>query len=133
MAFGVVISTDRHHHLVGMHLTGTGAEAITLPLALQSLDTDPLTHINIQVGGKAAHVVDDGVADHETLRVVAVVGEIGQPALPVGCHQAEAVPALVLPGMADAVLLQHQGLDAMVLKAGRHGQARLTGADDDNR
>lgn len=77
MAFGVVIATDRHHHLVGIHLAGTGAEAITLPLALQSLDTDPLTHINIQVGGKAAHVVDDGVAHHETLRVVAVVGKSG--------------------------------------------------------
>ena len=125
MALGAVIATGGHHHLVGFDLAFAGDQAIARALMEQPRHGYPLAHIGLDLGSKAAHVLNNLLPAHEAFGGLAVVGKIGQAALPVGRYQAEGIPALLLPGVADAVLFQHQGPDAAPLQAAGHGEAGL--------
>jgi hypothetical protein len=79
--------------------------------------------------GVVLHIGDDIVADHEAVWLVAGIIEAGQFALPVRRHQAEAVPALRAPGMADAIFLEYDVIDGIGGQVVAHGQAGLAAAD----
>ena len=69
----------------------------------------------------------------ETVGIVALVAEAGQPALPVGREQAEQVPALRAPRIRDLAALEHHMVDRALGEAAAHGQPGMAGADDDGR
>ena len=107
MAPGPVVAAGGHHHLAGFQFPFRSEQSIALALALQAQNAHPLPHIGLDPGRETAQVGDDLLPAHEALGIVAVVGEIGQAALPIGSYQAEGIPALLLPGVANPVALQH--------------------------
>ena len=67
------------------------------------------------------------------VRIVPIVAEARQTALPVGCEQAKRVPALGLPRIGDLAALEQHMVDRALGEAPAHGQTGLTGADHDGR
>jgi len=78
-------------------------------------------------------VLHDLVLHHEAVGIVARIGKAGQLALPVRRDEREAVPAFGAPRMADAMPLEHDVIDAVLLQAPTRGKPGLAGADDDRR
>ena len=70
---------------------------------------------------------------HETIGINSLVSITGQLALPVWCHQAKRVPALVLPDVHRLVLFKHQMADPHFLEIVADGKSGLATADDSNR
>jgi hypothetical protein len=73
------------------------------------------------------------VAQHEAVRVAALIGEARQLALPVRRDQAEGVPALGAPGVPGAMFLQHHVVDAAAGEVPADRKPGLAGADHGNR
>ena len=96
-------------------------EPVTIAVAAKTAHPYPFAYGQGGFAGKALQVVDDLISPHEPLRIVAVVGKVGEPALPVGRHKAEGIPPLLLPSVADAVLLEHQGRKTPLLETMGHG------------
>src|SRR5207237_3729724 len=72
----------------------------------------------------------DLVLPHEALGIVPGVGEARQPAELVGDQQAERVPPVAAPGLADVAPLEQDVLQALLLEMPAGCEAGLTGADD---
>src|SRR5262249_51939823 len=68
----------------------------------------------------------------EAVRIVALVGEAGQPALPVGREQAERIPALGTPGIGDLAALDHHVIDRAQRETPAHRQTGVAGANDNS-
>jgi len=119
--------------MFGLHLAFAGDQPITTAFRGQPLNGDPLAHISTHVPREALQVRHDLCLGHEPLGLVAVVGEVRQAALPVGGDQAERIPALLIPGVSDAVLFQHHRTDAPLLQLIGHRKSGLTGSDHHNR
>ena len=124
-----MVSTGGHHHLLRFQLPFAGEQAVAAAVLREPLYGHTLMHISAHVLSKSTQVGHDFGFGHESLRLIAVVREIRQLALPVGCHQAEGIPALLIPGMADSVLFEHQGADAVLLKCLAHRETGLSSPD----
>ena len=74
-------------------------------------------------------VGDDLVAQHEAVRVRPAIGKARQLALPVRRDQAERIPALGAPGVAGALLLEHDVIDAALRQIPADREAGLAAAD----
>ena len=83
--------------------------------------------------GVALDERDDLGHRHVPVRVFAVVGQSGQPALPVGREQPQRVPALRLPRVRDVAALEHDVVDRSCGELPAHRQTGVAGADDDRR
>ena len=83
--------------------------------------------------GVALDERDDLGHRHEPVRVIAVVGQSGQPALPVGRQQPQRVPTLRLPRVRDVAAFQHDVVDRPCGQVPAHRQTGVAGADDDRR
>ena len=105
MPAGDVVATRRHHNVVGKNLTLAREQPITRPVVDQPLNGDSLPQLGSNKTGKALQVGDDLRFHHEPFRVRSVVREIGQVTLPVRGHQAERIPPLLVPGVANSVFL----------------------------
>ena len=82
--------------------------------------------------GVALEVGDDLVSGHEAVGVVARVLAAGQLQVPVGRHEAEAVPP-VAPALPHPSALEHDVVDPACLELMARGQSGRAGADDDDR
>ena len=79
----------------------------------------------------AGDEVDDLGQRPIAVRVVAVVAEPRQPALPVGSQQTQQVPSLGAPAMGDFAALQQDMVDRTLREAAAHRKSRVPRADDD--
>ena len=100
--------------------------------ALDPIDADPLVQRRSERRSERLDVGHDVVLQHEAVRIVAGVRVGGHPALPVGRHQAERVPAVLAPRAREAVALEHDVGHAQLVQAIAHGQTRLATTDDDH-
>ena len=132
MSTRYVVSTGGNDDLLCFNLSFAGNQAIAMAIRRQSLYGNALSHITCHMPGKALKEAHDCVFVHESLRLFAVVRKVGQTALPVGRDQAEGIPALLIPGVADAVFLEHQRTDAVLLQGVGHRQSSLSSANDNN-
>ena len=80
----------------------------------------------------ALEMGDDFVSGHEAVRVVSCVLAAGQLQVPVGRHEAEAVPP-VSPALPHPSPLEHDVVDPAMLELVARGQSGRAGADDDDR
>lgn len=80
-----------------------------------------LPHGGIDPGNKAIQICNDLVFFHESVRIIAGIRIAGKITLPVGRHQAKGIPALIAPGVSQAVLFQHNMINVVLLQvvAGR--------------
>src|SRR5690606_6313049 len=67
---------------------------------------------------------------HEAVGVVARVGMSGQAGLPVGREQPQRLPAVGAPGVAGLASLEHDVVDAVLAEPTAHGEAGVSGPDD---
>src|SRR5258707_5071409 len=65
------------------------------------------------------------------IRIVALIAEARQPALPVRRQQTERIPALGTPRMSHLAALQDHVIDRALGEATAHGEAGVPGPDDD--
>ncbi len=129
-----LIAARGDHHLVGdVEPIGHVEREAVLSVAAQAFDRDPLQQRRVERGNERVDVVDDLIAQHEAVRIGALVREAGQLALPVGCHQAERVPALGAPRVPGPLLLEHHVVDAALSQMPADGQAGLAAADHGDR
>ncbi|MNO72181.1 hypothetical protein D3C76_631210 [compost metagenome] len=116
-----VITARRDNQLIGgeFALRGMHLET-TLGTRHYALDRDTFTGRSIDRFDESGQVFVDLVLLHETVRVAAVeavcVTVARQCALPVGRHQTEGIPALIAPGVGQAVFFQDQMIDALLLQ-----------------
>src|SRR5262249_52747111 len=73
------------------------------------------------------------VARHEAVGVRSVIRVSREVALPVRRHQAEAVPALLLPDVHHGCFFENQVVNATFLQVIAERKAGLSAADDGNR
>ncbi len=131
---GLVVDAHRHDHPVGAQRAPVGAHPVAAAGSRRDLlHGDAFPQRRRKGSPEALHPGDDLVLDHEAVRVVAVIGVAGQPALPVRRDQGEAVPAFVFPGVEGLVLFQHQMVDVMAAQPVAGGQAGLAAAHHDHR
>src|SRR6202030_39856 len=102
-------------------------------IALEALDRDAFAQRRLERGDEAVDVIDDLMANHKAMRIVAPVGKARQLALPVRRHQTERVPALGAPSMAGTLFLEHNVIYSRTLEVPADRQARLSAADDGHR
>lgn len=69
----------------------------------------------------------------EPFRVASGVRKTAKRTLPIGCHETERVPALCAPGVTNAVLLEHHGIDRWPLQIVADGQSGLACTGDEDR
>ena len=100
------------------------------PLSGEARDGDPLEDRRLERGRVGLEVADDLVFLHEAEGLLAGVRKARQLALPVRGHEAKRVPSPVAPLVPDAMLLEHDVVDAALLEAVAHREARLPAADD---
>ena len=124
-----VVSAGGHHDLLRVQLSFTGEKPITSAVLRQTLHGHALSHIAVHMLRETPQEGHNLSLLHEPLRLISVGREIRQLALPVGRHQAERVPTLLIPGMSDAVFVEHHGTDAVLLKRLCHRQACLPSAN----
>jgi hypothetical protein len=84
----------------------------------------------LRIGGDE---VDDLRHRAIAVRVVAVIAEPRQTALPVRRQQPQRIPSLGAPGVGDFAALQQDVIDGTLREAAAHGKSRMPGADDDGR
>ena len=77
--------------------------------------------------------VDDLWQRAIAIRVVAVVAEARQPALPVGSQQTQQVPSLGAPAMGDFTTFQQDMVDGTLREAAAHRKSRVPRANNDGR
>src|SRR5690348_8929884 len=119
------------HHGSGMPSTLAALNSITAMDAAHRQHcraSDDWSREACRVLLKASCVFSRG---HEAVGIVALIGPVGEPVHPVGCEQAEGIPALSAPALCNAAALQHDVVDLLAIKATAHGKAGLTGADND--
>jgi hypothetical protein len=127
-AVGALVGAGAEHDGAGGEASGRGLEHEAFVLdRLQRLDVDALAHGRVAAGGVALEVVDDLVAQHEAVGVVAVVAVARERHAPVRRHEAEAVPA-VPPRLADPAALEHDVVDARLRELVADGEPGLTGS-----
>ena len=110
-------------------------------VAGQAVHPDALVQRRVDERPVRLEVLDDLRADHEAVRVgaaepaplvVPAVGEVRELALPVRRDQAERLPPVGLPGVADLVALEHEVVDPRLLQAAAHREAGLPATHDDH-
>ena len=131
---GSVIRAGRQHHLPGGEVAAAGGDLE----AVASVSPQPghlgvLLHRRPERVGVAFYVGDDLFPGHEAVWIWPLVRVAGQLALPVGCDQAKRIPAALAPFVAYAMTLEDNMVDAIADQAVAHGEAGLSGADNDSR
>ena len=128
---GNVASSGGQHHGAAVPVAPVRAHHVTVIVESDRIDRG----VGFDRGG-----YDLGVAVEEgdgfghvpvAVRVVALIVESGQPALPVGGQQAERIPALGAPRVGHRAALEDDMVDGALGQAAAHGEPRLAGADDD--
>ncbi len=103
-----LIAAGCDHHLVGdVDTAGRLQREAVVRIAPKALDHDTFAQWRCEGGDEAVDVIDDLVANHETVGIVARVGKAWKLTLPIRRHQAKRVPAFGPPGMAGTLLLEH--------------------------
>src|SRR5262245_61309087 len=67
----------------------------------------------------------------ETVGIIAIIAEPGEPALPVWREQPKRIPAFRAPGVGDLTALEHHMVDCALGEASAHGEPGVARADDD--
>jgi hypothetical protein len=113
-----VIRAGGHHDLVGGEVPGARAE-LEHPAGAPThpRDAHPLRQRRPEVRRIVLEVADYLVADHEAVRISALIGVAGELALPVRRNQAERVPTPYLPLVSDLVRLDDDVLHAALSQA----------------
>ena len=131
---GAVVAADRQHDVGGrvIALARRQREGAVGPPP-QRGHVDAFAQRRLHGGGEVLDVADDGVLGHEAVRLRPGIGEVRQAALPVRRDQAEAVPALGPPSVADPVALEHQVVEAPPFEEVTDRKAGLAAADHGDR
>ena len=103
--------SGREHDCIGTHLPlgGVHDEPATWVRA-EGSDVDPIEDRGLEALRIAFEMDHDFVPGHEAVGVLACVVATRQLHVPVGCHQAEAVPA-VAPALPHGSPLEHDVVD----------------------
>ena len=121
------------HHGAGGQLALGGVEAESAArLGRELVHLDALVDLRAEALRPALEVVDDVVARHVAVGVVAVVGRARQPHRPVRRHEAERLPARA-PALADLAALQHDMLHTVPLELVADREPGLACPDHDRR
>ena len=128
-----VITADGDHHLIRAQRT-LGRIEFEQPgiVAAQARHRGAFHHGRIETRDVLIDVFDDLVLFHETVRIAAGVVKPRQCALPVRRDQAEGVPTLAAPRVADTIFLYDQMVDALLFQVVAHRKAGLATADNQN-
>src|SRR5690349_13355123 len=123
-----LVGAGAEHDPAGPQLAGRGLEhEATARVPPQPGDLDSALDGSVEAGRVALEIGDDLVADHEAVRVVAVVVMARKLNGPVRGDEAEAVPAAA-PGLTDASALQDDVIDAPAGELMAHGEPGLAGS-----
>ena len=128
---GDVAGARRHHHALRPPFAPVGLDHIAAVGLAQAGDGGvgldrrrDHSSVTVEERDRLGHVP-------VAVRVVALVAEARQAALPVRRQQPERLPALGAPGVGDLAALQHHVVERAIGQAPAHGEPGVPGADHD--
>ena len=125
-----VIAAHRHDDVGRREGAGRGGKREgPVGSSRQARHGDALPDRRRDARGKVFDVADDVVLHHEAVGIRARIGKPREAALPVRRDEAEAVPPVGAPAVADPVLLQHDVVEATMFEEMADRQAGLPAAD----
>ena len=129
---GDVACAGRQHHRAAQPLTLVGAHQIALIGAAQRSDLGVRAYRRsdrLRIVGNKADGLGQGPV---TVGIVSGVAKSGQPALPVWRQQPQRIPALGAPRVSNLAALENHVVDRAFGKAAAHGEASVSGPDNDS-